>query len=143
MEGRAEQRLQDEVIAPARGRGYAQIWLVGASLGGMGALLHQRSYPGSVDGMVLLAPYLGESAAQPLLLQHLESLRREPQRARNVWLAYGRSDRLRASMPLLEPLLPPGQVLVRDGGHDWQLWSPVTGDILRRVDAQRGSSGSP
>ncbi|RZJ24483.1 MAG: alpha/beta hydrolase [Haliea sp.] len=143
LEGRAEMRLQDEIIAPARARGYAQIWLVGASLGGMGALLHQRSYPGGVDGMVLLAPYLGESAAQPLLLQHLEGLRREPERARSLWLAYGRSDRLRGSMPLLEPLLPPGQVLVRDGGHDWELWSPVTGDILRRVDARPRASGTP
>lgn len=143
LEGRAEQRLHDEVILPARGRGYAQIWLVGASLGGMGALLYQSRFADGVDGMVLLAPYLGESGAQPQLLQHLESLRREPQRAGKVWLAYGRSDRLRNSMPLLEPLLPAQQVLVRDGGHDWQLWSPVTGEILRQVDAQQRSSGKP
>lgn len=143
LEGRAEQRLQDEVIAPARARGYAQIWLVGASLGGMGALLHHRRYPGGVDGMVLLAPYLGESAAQGLLLEHLDGLRRDPARAANLWLAYGKSDRLRSSMPLLEPLLPPGQVLVRDGGHDWEFWSPATGELLRRADARRGAGVRP
>lgn len=170
MEGRAQRRLQDEVIAPARGRGYGEIWLVGASLGGLGALLHESSYPNGVDGMVLLAPYLGE---KPLLQQiaaaggvarwqppavpaatdfnnfqaelwrHLKIWTLEPLRAKNVWLAYGRSDRLRDTMPVLEPLLPAGQVLVRDGGHDWQLWSPVTGEILRRVDAQRRATGKP
>ena len=60
-----------------------------------------------------------------------------------MWLAYGRSDRLRGSMPLLEPLLPPDQVLVEDGGHDWALWTPVTGEILRRVDARRHAAGKP
>ena len=143
LEGQAEKRLHDEVIAPARGRGYAEVWLVGASRGGMGALLHDSSYPGGVDGMVLLAPYLGESPAQPVLLRHLQTWQGEPQRAKDVWLAYGRGDRLRDTMPLLEPLLPPGQVLVRDGGHDWTLWSPVTGEILRRVDAQRRAAGQP
>ena len=143
LEGRAQQRLHEEVIAPARERGYAEVWLVGASLGGMGALLHDSSYANGVDGMVLLAPYLGEGNAQAGLLRHLQTWQRDPQRAKNVWLAYGRSDRLRGSMPLLEPLLPPDQVLVEDGGHDWALWTPVTGEILRRVDARRHAAGKP
>src|SRR5205085_5014027 len=48
LEGLAEQRLHD-VIAPARRRGYTQVWLVGASLGGMGAILYDRAYPGEVN----------------------------------------------------------------------------------------------
>jgi hypothetical protein len=55
-----------------------------------------------------------------------------------VWLAYGKADRLRESMPLLTPLLPPGHVLLREGGHEWPVWSPATRDVLVRIDEQRG-----
>ncbi len=163
MEGQAEKRLHDEIIAPARGRGYRQVWLVGASLGGMGAVMYDRTYPGAVDGMVLLAPYLGE---KPLLRQiasaggiaswqapavpaavdadsfqqemwrHLQTWSREPGKAKNVWLAYGDKDGFRDSMPLVAPLLPAGQALVRPGGHDWVAWSAVTREILTRVRAR-------
>src|SRR5258708_12464801 len=42
--------IQRAIIAPARGRGYARMWLLGISLGGMGALLHARAHVGSVEG---------------------------------------------------------------------------------------------
>ena len=58
MQGRAPQRLHDEVIVPARTRGYREVWLMGASMGGMGTLMYDRAYPGDADGLVLLAPYL-------------------------------------------------------------------------------------
>lgn len=45
MQGQAERRLHDEVIVPARKRGYAEVWLVGASMGGMGALMYDRAHP--------------------------------------------------------------------------------------------------
>ena len=38
LQGNAIRRLHDEIIAPARTRGYREIWLLGASLGGLGAL---------------------------------------------------------------------------------------------------------
>jgi pimeloyl-ACP methyl ester carboxylesterase len=160
LEGQAVQRLHEEVIRPARRRGYVQVWLVGASLGGMGALMYDRAHPGEVTGMVLLAPYLGETEvlsrieaaggvaawqppARPAALnagnfqqelwRHLQGWARQPQAARNVWLAYGKKDRMRDAMPLLAPLLPPGHVLVREGGHDWSVWTPATRDILARI----------
>ncbi|WP_427915087.1 hypothetical protein ACPWT1_09290 [Ramlibacter sp. MMS24-I3-19] len=165
LQGRAEQRLHDEVIMPARGRGYAQVWLVGASLGGMGAVLYDRAYPNDVDGMVLLAPYLGDkktqdevaaagslSAWQPPppakiitpdnfqqeVWRHLHGWSRQPAATRNVWLAYGKDDEFSAAMPLLAPILPSGHVLLRDGGHDWDVWSPVAGEILARIGRQPG-----
>jgi serine aminopeptidase S33 family len=164
MEGQAERRLHDEVIVPARRRGYSQVWLVGASLGGMGALLYDRAYPNQVSGMVLLAPYLGEkpiwseiaaaggvAAWQPPpkpaaitadnfqqeLWRHLQTWSRQPEAARNVWLAYGKTDRLRESMPLLASLLPPGHVLVREGGHEWDVWTPATREVLLQIEQQR------
>jgi pimeloyl-ACP methyl ester carboxylesterase len=57
-------RLHDDVIAPARARGYERIWLAGISLGSMGALFYMKEHPGEVAGAVLIAPYLGE---KPLL----------------------------------------------------------------------------
>lgn len=165
MQGRADQRLHDEVIVPARRRGYAQVWLVGASLGGMGAVLYDRAYPNDVDGLVLLAPYLGDkeilsevTAAggvpawrpppaqktltadnfQQELWRHLQGWSRRPSVARNVWLVYGTDDPLREAMPLVAPLLPPGHALLRDGGHDWLVWSPAARDVLLRIGEQSG-----
>jgi hypothetical protein len=164
MEGGAEERLHTEVIAPARKRGYAQVWLVGASLGGMGALLYARAHPNQVDGLVLLAPYLGEkplldeiAAAggvarwqpppapgavngdnfQPELWRYLQTWSRPPGPPPNVWVAYGHKDRLRGALPLIAPLLPPQHVLQPRGDHDWELWSPVTREVLSRVSAGR------
>lgn len=163
MSGSAERRLHDEVIAPARARGYREVWLVGASMGGMGALMFDRTYPGAADGIVLLAPYLGDKALlktidaaggvaawnpgdvpavvdadnfQVELWRHLKTWSADPSKARNVWLAYGDRDRLRDAMPLLTPLLRPQQVSVRDGGHAWTVWSPATRDALTKARAQ-------
>jgi pimeloyl-ACP methyl ester carboxylesterase len=167
MQGRAPERLHEEVIAPARARGYREIWLGGASMGGMGVLMYERMHPGEANGLVLLAPYLGEDdllneirdaggivqwdAGPPQevdsktwqreLWRHLQTWSRDPKPAQRVWLAYGDRDRLRDAMPLLAPLLPADQVLVRDGGHTWTVWSPAIGEVLRRVEAN--STASP
>src|SRR5438874_5901621 len=54
------ERLRADVIAPARVTGgYKEIWLAGISLGGFGALLYASEHPNDVDGLVLLAPFLG------------------------------------------------------------------------------------
>lgn len=162
--GVAERKLHEEIIVPARQRAYSQVWLVGASLGGMGSIMYQRAYPGEVTGMVLLAPYLGDepmlariraaggvaswepppkppsvrrSNFQVELWRHVQSWTRAPDTARNVWLAYGRQDHFRTAMPLLAAVLPPQQVLVRGGGHDWGVWSPVTREVLSQIDRQQ------
>lgn len=156
LDGKASRRLHDHVIAPARQFGYREIWLSGASLGGMGTLMYDQAYPGEVDGLVLLAPFLGDAAilrevasaggvarwdagpAQAItadtwqheLWRHVQDLSRDPVRARRVWLAYGDQDKLRKAIALLAPALPPGQVLVRSGGHNWGVWSPAMGEVL-------------
>jgi len=53
------ERVAQDVLARARGDGYREIWLVGFSLGGYGAMLVAREHPELVDGVVLLAPLLG------------------------------------------------------------------------------------
>lgn len=160
MEGRAAQRLHDEIVVPARRYGYREVWLAGASMGGMGTLMYDQAYPGEMDGLILLAPYLGEAPLlreietagglmewqpgppavlsrenfQRELWRHVQSWHRNPGRASTVWLGYGDRDRLRRAMPLLAPVLSKEQVLVREGGHDWQVWSSLTAEILTRVE---------
>jgi len=53
-------RLREDVIAPARARGFKEIWLVGISLGGFGSLLYEKEHPGEIAGIVAIAPFLGE-----------------------------------------------------------------------------------
>jgi len=53
------ERLHHDVLQPQRALGYRSIWLVGISIGGFGALIHELAKPGAVDGIVALAPYLG------------------------------------------------------------------------------------
>ncbi|MEO6263804.1 MAG: alpha/beta hydrolase-fold protein [Luteimonas sp.] len=170
LQGGATQRLHDEIVAPARAHGYREVWLLGASLGGLGALMYDGQWPDTIDGIVLLAPYLGEAPLlhdiaaaggiarwnpgplparvdgdnfQHELWRHLQGWSRDPKRARNVWLAYGDRDHLRTTMPSLTPLLPPTHVFVRGGGHAWTVWTPATREILAAIDAERRAQRAP
>lgn len=165
MEGRMPQRLREEIMLPARERGYQEIWLVGASMGGMGALMYDREYPGDADGLVLLAPYLGskkvleqidkagglqswEPGPMPAtvdrnnvdreLWRHLKSWQVQGNsRGKDVWLAYGDKDKLKAATPPLQKLLPPEQVFERPGGHAWVVWTPVAKEVFAAIRKQR------
>lgn len=156
MQGRAPQRLHEEVIEPARKRGYRQVWLLGASMGGMGTLMYDRAYPGDADGLVLLAPYVGDRSLineiratglsrwqpgpvppdvdadnyQRELWRHLQAWQTDAHRTDSVWLGYGAQDRLAPAMPPLAGLLPKGHVIVVEGGHAWKVWSPLTQRLL-------------
>lgn len=52
-------RVHEDIVLVARERGYERIWLVGVSMGALGAILTARAHPESVDGLVLVSPYLG------------------------------------------------------------------------------------
>lgn len=157
-------RLHDEVIAPARARGVREVWLCGASMGGLGAMLHVIDYPEDVDGLVLLAPYLGEpelireiaeggglrafdrGPAVPLtrdnfgveIWKRLAQWSRDPSSGPQVWIAYGRDDRLAKAAPLLQELVPAERLLIRDGGHKWRVWTPAAGEIAERIARRPG-----
>jgi hypothetical protein len=156
-QGVAASRLQSEIIEPARSRGVSEVWLLGISLGGMGAILHEHEYPGTVDGVVLLSPYLGgrrvqdeirsESSlanwnpgpVQPLghdtfereLWRTIQQWNNDARRKNAVWLAYGEDEAFRESNELLGQALPAGNVRMLPGGHDWALWTPATTALLQ------------
>ncbi len=168
-QGRAPERLHDEVIAPARKRTYQQVWLAGISLGGMGALLYDRAYPDQVDGMLLMSPYLGDQAihreisqagglaqwnpgpAQPIaadtfqheLWRYLKGWSGRPGRTASVWLAYGSDEPFRAPIELLTPLLPPDHVIMLPGRHNWTLWKPAARALLHRAAADDTAPDQP
>ncbi len=165
MEGRMPKRLRQEILLPAREHGYREIWLVGASMGGMGALLYDSEYPGDANGLVLLAPYLGsgkileqinnagglqawDAGPMPSLIddknferelwRYLKTWQNENKpRSRGVWLAYGDDDRLSATMPSLQKLLASEHVFVRDGGHAWVVWTPAVKEIFAAIKKER------
>lgn len=138
-------RLHDDIVSPARQNGYARIWLAGISLGGFGALLYVDRFPDDIDGIVLLAPYLGE----PGLADTIEdaggldawsrtalpdnpfapgwrSLRNIEVRGRpSVIVGYGTADPLVATYGPLLKTVPAQRVHARDGGHRWSTWAPL------------------
>jgi len=142
-------RLERDVVIPARERGADRLILVGVSLGGLGALLYDLERPGEVDEMLLLAPFLGEEEAleeieaagglagwdpappgeddfsRRVWLGLRERWQDEGRRPR-VWLGCGRSDRLASSNRLFErEFLGEGESLWLEGGHDWETWAAL------------------
>ena len=167
-EGDAPKRLRTEVIAPLRARGYREVWMAGASMGGMGTLMYDAQFPGEFDGMLLLAPYLGdfdllleidfaggvrngmaarrkaspEQSWQRDVWRYIKQLADDPARSQRIWLAYGDEDRLRKAMPLFVPALDAKQVFVRDGGpHLECMDAGDIGRVARDRRAARADSG--
>lgn len=154
--GSAVERLRDDIVGPSRKKGYRDIWLIGVSLGALGALSFEARYPHMISGIVLLGPFLGgrdlvleiERAGGVLawkpgevavddyqrrlwewVQRYAQSNPKEPP----IYLAFGSNDRLSASQRLLATVLPPGRVATTNGGHDWETWRPLWHSILDRL----------
>lgn len=158
-EGRAVERLRDEVLTPARTRHYDQVWLAGISLGGLGALMYDRAYPGEVDGMLLISPYLGDRTIyreiqaaggldrwqpgparaftpetyQRELWRYIKHWSVDPARTGSIWVAYGDRERFRDRIGLLAAQLPPGHAFELPGHHNWALWQPAAIVLLEHA----------
>lgn len=137
------ERLAQDVVLPARSRGYRQIWLVGISMGGIGALSYVVQHPGHISRALLLAPYLGESDWIRELTDETEKLpageddarghvrrlwrwigehHREQVTRPKLYLGYGTRDRFAEANALFGRYLSERQVLEVSGGHDWRTW---------------------
>jgi enterochelin esterase-like enzyme len=144
------ERLRHEVIAPARARGSACIWLAGISLGGFLALSFAAAHPGDCDGLCLLAPYLGDRLLQNEIVASSGLAAWQPgplaeaDEERRIWrfiqmrdthsppliLGYGQDDRFARAHRLLAEALPSDAVHVVPGGHEWAVWSALWEQIL-------------
>jgi pimeloyl-ACP methyl ester carboxylesterase len=153
------ERLQVDVLQPARSRGYRRIVLVGVSLGGLGALLNERDHAGSVDALVLLGPYLGKdgrlfdriaaaggpaawAAGRDPLAGEVEEqiwtfLGMRSAQLPPTWLLCGARDSLGPGHRLFATLLPAAQVRTIDGAHDWPTWRALWRDLCFNTDLFR------
>ncbi len=158
-------RLHADVIAPARARGQ-RVWLVGISLGAAGSMLYADEHPRVVDGMVLIAPYLGErSTAKAIeaaggLATWPAPARREDEAidlrlwrwiktqtlpasagaALEIFQGYGVDDRFAYNNRLLGRSLPAQRVYTVPGGHDWPAWNALWQRIVPDLPLPRSAA---
>ena len=59
LQGRIVEVIKTEIVDPAIDSGYKKIILVGISLGGHGALLYVTKATQDIDGVVVIAPFIG------------------------------------------------------------------------------------
>lgn len=151
--------LEQDVFAPARAMGYRNIWVVGVSMGGFGALSYAQAHPRDIDGVMLFAPYLGEAEiiaeirdagnlgeweagdiaamedSRPRQTRKVWVWIREQLQARNqtgtpIYLAYGTEDPGAPDHGLLGRFLPEDRVIARPGVHKWTTWSPLSEQLF-------------
>jgi pimeloyl-ACP methyl ester carboxylesterase len=155
LDGTVAPVLHEKVIAAAVASGIRRVWLLGLSLGGMGALLYASEYPEFVEGLVLLAPFLGTHGTMAELTRagRFEdwtagaSMATAPERQLlnwlqghllagcdhpRLWLGYATRDRFVAGHRLLAAALPASQVVQVEGVHDWAAWTKAWHAVLAR-----------
>ena len=148
-------RLTLDVIAPTRSDARRRLWLLGISLGGMGALIHVREHPLDVEGVILLAPFLGSRGTiaevvraggldewrldsitadddERALLAWLGTYSADDRSRPEIHLGYGVRDRYAAASKMLAARLPPERVVTIDGEHEWSTWIALWQRMLDR-----------
>lgn len=159
--------LEREIIAPAQA--CAGIWLMGISLGGMGALEYAREHTTAIAGVILLAPFFGTRGLlaevaragglmqwnpgpvapaddERRLLAWLRSYRAESPGALPIYLGYGTEDRYAGASIMLAERLPANHVVAIKGGRDWLTWTSAWEHLLDDgvlSGSRRHASGCP
>lgn len=140
VRGSLLRQLHDEVIVPARRRGYHHLVLVGVSLGGYGAIRYAMAHPGEISTLVLLSPFLGtgpfmrelaeagdEDFAQTWSWLKAYPLARSAEERTaagypRLILGYGAEDMFLHTDHQLRALLPPEDTVTLGGAHLWSTW---------------------
>lgn len=158
MKGTLLDRLETDVITPAKARGYEEIWFVGPSMGGLGSLLYSHEHSAAVTGVLAIAPFLGDkdlieeiTAAGGLkqwqapprvdtmsadnyqreIWRWLQAVTQGREVAPAIFLGYGTSDRLSHADSLLAAALPASHVFLTTGKHEWPAWRRVLASFLQ------------
>ena len=143
-------RLREDVVGPAQARGYDEIWMVGASMGGLGTVLYTREHGDDLSGGLALAPFLGKGE----IIEEIRDrggprawaegadvgdddfhkiwrwLVNRPEDGTPLYLAFGTDDRLANANRLWAELLPEERVSTTSGGHDWKVWRGLWDQFL-------------
>lgn len=149
------ERLTTEVMEPARAQGYRRIWLMGISLGGLGSLIYAREHAARIEGVILLAPFLGARGTiaevvragglnqwepgevtpdddERRILAWLKSYRPDDRTLPKIYLGYGTRDRFAPASIMLAERLPSRRVATVEGGHDWPTWVNLWNKLLEQ-----------
>lgn len=166
LDGSVVSRLHDEALAPILSKGARRVWLAGISLGGLGALLYAQAHPEQIEGLLLISPFIGTRGVvaeirnaggfrdwQPptadaatderRLLRWLKTYRSGDPAWPNLYLGYGSEDRFAASYRLLAEILPADSTVTTAGGHDWETWTVLWAQLLRKVDFRHDTAAAP
>ncbi len=151
------ERLAADVLGPLRGR-HEQVWLMGVSMGGFGALHYAQQHVDEVDAVAVFAPYLGSRRLsaeirdagglahwtpdppatitkknyQRQLWSWLHRVTSGAARGPTLYVGYGDDDRLARQDALLAAALPQAHVFHAQGGHDWPVWRGLLQQFLQR-----------
>lgn len=157
------ERLHEDVIGPIAGD-YEQVWLVGISMGGFGAPVYTMAHPEHVDGLILLAPFMGsydvidevvaagglwrwqppepdadgDDAEQKFyeLWRWYQRYATAPDDMPTLYIGRGFDDSLNWPNSLVARHLPPLQNRVIPGGHKWWTWKPLFDELAERALAR-------
>jgi pimeloyl-ACP methyl ester carboxylesterase len=148
-------RLRHDILLPARALGCRSIWLGGISLGGFIAMAYAARFTQEIDGLCLLAPYLGNH----MIIGEIERANgadgwtpgdlAEDDDERRIWrfikeqrsrtssrpapglhLGFGSEDRFVDSHRLMAAALASDSVDVVPGGHEWPAWRRLWENFL-------------
>jgi hypothetical protein len=151
-------RLEEEVVAPAKSKGYEKIWFVGISLGGYGSLLYSMNYPTALEGVFLMAPYVGvkevtmdvqsqgglktwvsknETTVDFNLWRWLKGYALASSDMPKLFIGFGDNDRFAQPNGLIADVLPKARSMIIPGGHDWKTWLQLWTQFLDASPFQR------
>jgi len=150
-------RLEKDVVAPLLQQGYRELWLMGVSMGGHGAVAYARAHPEKIAGLMLFAPYMGpsevveevkragglchyrpqaqEESAEGFARANFGWLKQAAceEKTPQIWLAVGDHDDMRAADQLVSAALPAERVLILPGKHGWKVWTPAVRALAARA----------
>jgi hypothetical protein len=144
-------QLQRELIEPLRAA-HRFLWLGGISLGAFRALRFAAAFTQAIDGLCLLAPYLGSRIVageisrcatlrdwQPgvpaaedderCVWSFVRDLRSPPP---SLFLGLSRGDRFADTQRLLAQALPAASRIEIEGSHEWPVWRQLWDIFLDR-----------
>lgn len=143
------ERLAADVMAPRNTGKYQQVWLIGNSMGGFGALFYSRQHTPDITGVLALSPFLGvddlideiyaagglskwkapakvdkmdEGNYQRELWRWLQAVTSGKEPSPQLYLGFGDNDKLRRADELLAEHVPQDHLYRDPGAHEWDSW---------------------
>lgn len=160
------QRLEEDIFIPARAKKYRQTWLIGLSMGGLGALLYAHDHASELTGVLVLAPFLGthpvaakiraegglakwnapekivvsdEDTTILELWRWLQAVTKGTEKGPRLYLGWGTQDEvLSESNEVLAMALPMNRKFPAPGGHKWTSWKQSLDAFLADSDFRTG-----